>query len=239
MDTATGIRVGTHTLEEALDVIQKARAEKKRTIDKLTEEGWEEVDPSTEKFTFDAQAKNDAFTTLDFNRRATKAEIFQSMVTKDLIFSILEREKANLKYPHGGQMKVTHQKALQYLAIYIRVQGLQVMPSESNPKVDPQRESFKEASRYFKKKFELDPPSINLLEKLKSNFHISPVEEAQLSRNILEKVISLGQWVCGDEKLYLFWGNSGWIRICPNKPDHIGIWIYELVSKVAHLISSF
>ena len=36
----------------------------------------------------------------------------------------------------------------------------------------------------------------------------------------------------GDEKLWRFTGESGWVRLVESKPDKIGHWIYTLCVKV-------
>lgn len=49
-----------------------------------------------------------------------------------------------------------------------------------------------------------------------------------ISKNFYNLVLSLGQFVAGDEKLWNFTGNSGNVRLCLSKPDRIGLWFYEL-----------
>lgn len=68
-----------------------------------------------------------------------------------------------------------------------------------------------------------------------SNFFISREEETLLSDNFQSIVQHVGEYVCGDEKLFRFTGNSGYIRMCPNKPDRIGLWTYELTAQVGKI----
>lgn len=42
----------------------------------------------------------------------------------------------------------------------------------------------------------------------------------------------LGEWVAGDEKLLKFTGNSGNIRLVITKPDRVGLWFYELATRL-------
>ena len=54
------------TLAKALAVIHNSRKFKKHTIEKLIEKGWEPVDPSADKFTYDELPKHEAYLRLDF-----------------------------------------------------------------------------------------------------------------------------------------------------------------------------
>jgi hypothetical protein len=232
-------RVSSFTLEETLEHVKQNRQHKKRTIDHLLDEGWINVDPKSNNFTYDIIDKEKAFLMLDFNRRIKKIDLFRTMLTDDLIETIMERINDKMKFGNKTRMKKGLKKIFKFLAVYIRVQALQEKPIETEKKVDPQRKSFQAAMNFFHEKFEEKPPGINFIEKLKAHFHISVKEETLFQKNFLVAIISLGQWVAGDEKLFRFWGNSGWIQICPNKPDHIGIWIYELTAKVFYIIIVF
>ncbi len=87
--------------------------------------------------------------------------------------------------------------------------SLQEKPIETEKKVDSQRKSFQAVINFFHKKFEEKPPGINFIKKLKAHFHISIKEETFFQKNFLVAIISLRQWVAGDEKLFRFWENSG------------------------------
>lgn len=228
------IRGGTTTLAESLELFRKKRVTNKRKIDHLSNEGWEPINPKDTKYHYDELDREEAFTTLSFSKKVSKQKIFCSMLTPDLITTIWQREQQHFTYPNKRSMKISLMKLYQYFAVYIRVQALQVSPKESDPQRDPQRAAFQEARLYFSDTFpDSPPPAINFIEKLKSHLHIGIDDEQTLSDNILEKIVLLGQWVAGDEKLFQFWGNSGWIRVVKSKPDHIGLWFYELVSKVS------
>lgn len=53
-----------------------------------------------------------------------------------------------------------------------------------------------------------------------------------ISHNFRSCLSSLGEYICGDEKLIHYTGNSAFIRLVPSKPDKIGFWFFELVCKL-------
>lgn len=147
------------------------------------------------------------------------------MLDQRLVKAMLKRGKAHFKYPNGRKMVVDLKKFYQCFAIFVRVQALQEKPKESHQEHDPQRTALTKAKKYFAENYEEGPPGINIIERVKHHAQIT-VEEKRLNRNLKATILKLGEWVTGDEKLFKFWGNSGWIRLCDGKPDHIGIWIY-------------
>ena len=61
------------------------------------------------------------------------------------------------------------------------------------------------------------------------------LDEKELSDNF-EAMISY-PWddtLAGDEKLFRYTGNSGYVRMCPNKPAKMGIWSYQAVVFLAN-----
>ena len=119
--------------------------------------------------------------------------------------------------------------------MYIRIQGIHNKPQENKKNKDTQRKAFKEAKAYFEDKYpEIKCPSINLIEKLHTHFIITSEEEKLLCNTLLKMVISLGEYVVGDEKLFRFTENSGFIRLVLSKPDKIGLWNYMLAAKLSN-----
>lgn len=52
-------------------------------------------------------------------------------------------------------------------------------------------------------------------------------DEQAISDNFLDIIAYLGDVVPCDEKLFRFTGDSGFVRLCPNKPAKMGIWSYQ------------
>eukprot|EP00957_Ditylum_brightwellii_P046009 3490298-Ditylum_brightwellii.AAC.1 len=47
------------------------------------------------------------------------------------------------------------------------------------------------------------------------------------SKNFNDVILSFGNGFYGDEKLFRYTGQSGYVRKVPNKPAHIGLWHYQ------------
>ena len=55
------------------------------------------------------------------------------------------------------------------------------------------------------------------------------LDEGELSDSFEAMISYLGDTLAGDEKLFRHTGSSGFVRMCPNKPAKMGIWIYQAV----------
>lgn len=221
------------TVQQAVQELQDQRKAKKPKRTTSDGEQWRLLDLSSQTLKFPATAKLDAYLELDLKKSDSISDIFIKMIDPTLIQQILARIQPFLKWPKGWQMKVSIGKIYAYLAIYIRIQGLQEVPKENQKNTNAQREAFKKAKLYFETKFpEIPKVSLDLIEKLHTHFLITTEEEKTLCNNLLKLVVQLGEYVAGDEKLFHFTGNSGFIRLCPNKPDRIGLWNYMLTAEV-------
>ena len=49
------------------------------------------------------------------------------------------------------------------------------------------------------------------------------LDEKELSDNFEAMISYMGDTLAGDEKLFRYTGNSGYVRMCPNKPAKMGI----------------
>lgn len=128
-----------------------------------------------------------------------------------------------------GTLKLSLGLIYKALASFIRIQGLQHKPKESEKKRDKLRGEYKLVGEYFKEVFPEEAVlGVHTLELLYKRLALSKEDEKYLSKQYLLIVSKLGQWVAGDEKLFRWSGESGYVRFCPNKPDALGIWNYEL-----------
>ena len=58
---------------------------------------------------------------------------------------------------------------------------------------------------------------------------LTPELSDDLNANFQAVIRHIGESVAGDEKLFYFAGESGWVRLIINKPGKLGLWFYELV----------
>ena len=60
------------------------------------------------------------------------------------------------------------------------------------------------------------------------------LDEKELSDNFEAMISYMGDTLAMDEKLFRYTGNSGYVRMCPNKPAKMGIWSYQAVVFLAN-----
>ena len=130
-------------------------------------------------------------------------------------------------------MKITSPLILKYFAVLTCVHGLQPRPLENQKKKVPQSQAFREAVNHLDN-LDVGGPKIGVdtVKITYSKFVIGHEDAELLSSQYLKKVVSLGQWVAGDEKLFKWTGESGWLRMCLNKDDYIGFWNYMLTARL-------
>lgn len=117
-----------------------------------------------------------------------------------------------------------------YFAVYIRILGLQDAPNEARPMQNPLRQAIQMALGHFAARSPTDEfPSRMTIETLMGRFHIRKEQFGLIFDNARSLLRWGGRWIVGDEKLLKYFGNSGFIRVIPSKPDHIGLWFYECV----------
>ena len=68
---------------------------------------------------------------------------------------------------------------------------------------------------------------LEVLRKLMSRLLITEDVISSITGNFQALVLSLGQYVSGDEMLWHFTGHSGNVRLVISKPDRLGLWFYE------------
>lgn len=134
-----------------------------------------------------------------------------------------------------GEVVMTQPLAYRYFAHLIRIQALQQIPSEVQRDKNALRSRFKDSQEHFKIICPHIPPlGQSLFQLLHHNFILGRETEDLLCQSYRGIVKSFGQWLAGDEKLFRFGGESGWIRI---KQDKAGLWNYELCGRLSNDLS--
>ncbi len=104
----------------------------------------------------------------------------------------------------------------------------------------PLREAFKRALEHLvsikKDTDNMASGSIgdDFLANMHAWFHLSPEDEGELNAKFEAMVAYLGEYAAGDEKLWRYLGESGWLRQVLSKPDKLGHWFYELCIPLAN-----
>ncbi len=122
------------------------------------------------------------------------------------------------------------------LASYIYIAGHRgVVPGVAAGKLD-QNKSVQAARRFLtphaplgsEKKF----PGVDVCNQILSNYHIPYTKFEEISINFQTILGCIGEVAAGDEKLFHFTGDSLLVRSVPDKPDRIGMWLYELCVRM-------
>jgi hypothetical protein len=211
---------------------EEERAPKKPKAMEIKVNDWRKIDLKKESFRLPNISSEKAFIIFKF-RRATYLDIFLEFLPINLLEVVWNN--ADLVYDGGKKINkgIFDPKLIyRFFAIKIRVQGLQNGPKLNKQNGKPLQESFLEAREYFSASFPEKSPGRNVISKLSSSFLITADYFNQLSLNFQSIVRELGEYASGDEKLDRFTGNSGDIRLVPNKPARIGLGHYQLVGKV-------
>ena len=218
---------------------EEREAKKKRKIISA-EDGWIDINPVREKLVLKPQPIPEhqfpVFTLREGTRMITILTSFIDIPFAEYMISCVPRERWMMH--HAGRSPTSKWSAhwinptvgdlYRAYAVYIRIQGLQNVPKESDPKKRPRRDAIKEALASFNAKFGYVDFTYTKVERYLQNCKISEKFYDILSERFRSIIRSLGAWVSGDEKLLKYYGNSGDIRKVMSKPDKIGLWFYEL-----------
>lgn len=226
------------TLADLRSELILSRKKRARQVNQSEEEGWELIEGKVHSFFLPSIPIGQEYLRLDILPRTTKGQIFLRLFSPTVASSILERLQVTTPTfflrGNGRQFLYPLSTIYQYLAIYLRIlANITPLPSSSTNK-RPLRAAFQLAQAHFSSNFSQPPPGIDQLTKLQGHFHISFPEEELLNSALQTPVVSLGEWVAGDEKLFHFTGQSAFLRLCPKKPDRIGFWNYELCGRLSN-----
>ena len=210
--------------------------------------GWNHVDFKKERFDFITEASDQVFTTTIFGRRSTPVKIFTHILSPEYSKKLIDQRASehkellttsrvlvSKKTPKHKTVKYytwkpTAKQIFMYLAYRTRVQALQNKPKESKKNVHPQKAAFIEAINHFSELHKNEKLGIIKVQQLQSIFYLrhDGEDEIDLCDQLQSCLKQIGECAAGDEKLFHFTGNCGWIRSVSSKKE-IGIWIYQLV----------
>lgn len=76
---------------------------------------------------------------------------------------------------------------------------------------------------------------VNIVQELLTNMIFTMDDETELRDHLRKTVISVGEVLVCDEKLWFYSGEAdGWVRLVISKPDRVGHWFYLAVVKLAN-----
>lgn len=111
------------------------RVKKRKTVAKDTAAGWETIDFRADRFECRYVDPARTFAMLDFRRDASMLDIFLRLWPGEFTAALVARrvrESPGVFHHSGKAWQLTLRRLTQAVAIFIRVQGLQVVPTEAN-----------------------------------------------------------------------------------------------------------
>jgi hypothetical protein len=225
-----------------LDDLDKHRKKKSRTTPPAAEGTWKAIDTDTMEFDWFKGDPTKQFATIDLDPYISLGSLFRKFMTPHLIRTMWESyptdtwSKGSAKHPATMWQGVCNKNFVYVgFAVYIRIMGIQNGPKENTINHRPQRNNVQEARAHFAEKYPTASlPGIECLEILMSRFHVAYEHYEKLSLNFQSILSDFGVLIAGDEELLKFFGQSGYIRLAPAKPDKIGLWFYELVCSLGN-----
>lgn len=229
------------TANSMLDDRRLERKEKCKVVRRSYPEEWEDL--KLRDWAYRVKESNDVkhFATFKAREDNSLLSIFLDLLPLTLLEEIWNyHEKSYWFYQNNGYYnalfggKFNIEQILKWLAIEIRMIGVQNGAVESDQQSHPLRNSLTSHKTYFEN-IHCDSPvcGIRALELLHARFLISDFWFEKISKNFRSVLEQLGQFVVGDEKLLKYYGASGKIRLVPTKPDKIGFWFYELAVNLS------
>lgn len=227
------------TVEQLNAARVAARNERLARIANSNDCGWQKVNVNEHRFVLPPMTAEESFAAVDKRKATSLVDIFLSFVTPDVLtatWHFFPKEYWCYGYgPKAGTFnkgQVSLKLMYTYLAVYIFLVGEQNPPREGQGVQRPLRSGIQRAINHFKKEHPGEAIlSPSLLEAFWGRFNIPHELWPQICRNFQDLLIRPGRCAAGDEKLLRFTGDSGYIRLVPSKPDHVGLWFFELVYK--------
>lgn len=236
------------TVSEKTNEIRQKRMRLKAQTDALTEEGFEILDGST-KFAHKWHERTRSAATLTFQARDSKTSIYLKQKPIDQLLHILRRrgeEKPNLARAVRPRKATLQQRTpvdpdalaksriLLTLAVKIRIIANGRTDVDNNPLAYRRaiQDTIMELAR------ELGPmksSGVLMVQEILTNMVFSIEDETELRDHLRQTLVSIGEVLVCDEKLWFHSGEAGgWVRLVISKPDRVGHWFYTAVVKLAN-----
>lgn len=213
------------------------RRSRARISPPIESKAWKDIDPSTMYFDYHEHQEK-VFAKSIFDEKTRLVDIFNHIFPEELLKTVWESHPDEAWYRGKDGMlwsgNMRFDGLIAYLAVYTRITALQNVPKESNDTGKKLRMALSEAREHFANKFPTCfLPGVGAMELLMARFNFKKEHMDMISKGYQSAFSHFGSMLAGDEKLLKFTGNSSAIRLCPAKPDRIGLWFYELCCKLS------
>lgn len=206
----------------------------------LIQDGWEFVNKYelNRNFSFQYHGTHAYFARIN-NCPKEIGSIFDLFLTEDLIREIVADSDPEcwIRRGHSNERIIPRLTYIyKVLAAYVYIMGHRgIFPGVEPGKLDlgaSMAAAINFLSPHAPPETDSPFPGQDVYYQILANFHIPYGKFAQLSTNFQSIIQCLGEVAAGDEKLFHFTGDTLFKRVVLEKPDRVGLWLYELCVRL-------
>ena len=214
--------------------IRQARKGSRMMAARIDERGWRLLDTASESLQFNiATTSPGGYAVLARRDFSSIAEIFSSIFSPDLINSVLDeilRQEPDAFVHNTGRKglsnaPITDRDVYQAFACRVWIHGRGLAAGQTA------KHAVRNALSWLGQRCTEQLNGFRKTALVHSKVYITGGGEHELllNRRFQSLLSSLGEVLCGDEKLFRFTGRGGIVRKVPKKPARVGIWHYQAV----------
>ena len=200
----------------------------------VDESGWRLVDTSAQSLHYESETTSaQGYAVLKRRDYSSVAEVFAELLPRHFLASILERLRENDPGVFSGSrgktgIRTTSVETGDVYATFACRAWIQGRGARAGTTVV---EAYKNALNFLARHSAVRLNGFRKTYLIHRRVYIGQDGEQQkdLNRSFQAVLSSLGEFLCGDEKLFRFTAHAGIVRSVPNKPARVGIWHYQAV----------
>jgi hypothetical protein len=230
----------------ANQVGERANKRQTRRVDKqeMKDQGWTDVDPKNIGFDldeYDRVSTSSAFVKTRYTLETlTRIGFFLAFFSAAFIQNVLDGFSDDMwHYAPRRHVPMDVKHVYLYMAVYIRIQGLQDRPTRSHPIPRLLRSHIDDAIRHLKTLvLGVQDVQINstYVEYFFCHFHVRSPHFEALSTNYQSIFRNIGQFIACDEKVFEFTGWHCFVLKVPAKgaTGEMGLWMYQMCCRLSN-----
>ena len=202
--------------------------------ERTNEEGWRLLDVATETLELDIRTTSiGGHAVLSRKDFSSPAEVFSAIFSREFITSVLEdilKESPDAFTHNVGRGKlstapVTPEDVYHAFACRVWIHG------RGRAAGDKAKDAFKNALKWLGERCTERLNGYRKTQLVQNKVYITcgGEQEKRFNRQLQSMLSSLGEVLCGDERLFRFFGRGGIVRKVPRRPARVGIWHYQAV----------
>ena len=209
--------------------VRRARKGRRLMEERMNEEGWRLLNVANESLQFHVRTTSSGgHAVLSRRDFSSSADVFFTILSREFITSVLEGILQTNPNTFAHFAPISYKDVYQAIACRIWIQGRGVAAGSTA------REAFQNSHKWLGDRCTEQLNGIRKTLRVQSKVYVTcgGDKERLLNRQLQRMLSSLGEVLCGDEKLFRFTGRGGIVRKVPRKPARIGIWHYQAVVQL-------